>query len=150
MLNEINMLIQLNIKSGSSITVAGHVDNHYIDQAEAILAVQFPISYVKFIEQFGCIEIDGRSFSGLYPGKMNIDGDVVAFTQFLRNDINLPHQYIALDFQDGDYLLCINTEKKDNKGESPVVLLNPITFEEDPLNNSFFEYIIEYLEAKEK
>lgn len=149
MIDEINVLIQANIKSGTDITIAGHVDKSYIKQAEDILKVQFPISYAKFIEQFGCIEIDGRSFAGLYPEAVDIDGDVVAFTQFQRNDIKLPHKYIALDFQDGDYLLCINTEKRDDKGESPIILLDPVTFVEDPLNNSFSEYIIEYLEAYE-
>ena len=148
MKNEIINLINDNINNGASIETAGKVENEIIKKAEAELGLAFPPSYREFVSHFGCIEIDGRSFAGLFPDEdVNEDGSVVSFTIFQRKDLGLPKEYIALDFQDGDYLLCLNSSSVNAEGESPVVLVSPVSFEETKLNDSFYDYLIDYLSA---
>lgn len=148
MKNEIIKLINENVSNGSSIETAGSVKEDLIKEAEVKLGLHFPPSYKDFIKNFGCIEIDGRSFAGLFPNEdVNEDGSVVAFTIFQREDLGLPENYVALDFQDGDYLLCINTSLINSNGESPIVLVDPISFKESKLNESFYNYLVGYLSA---
>ncbi|MEQ1969169.1 SMI1/KNR4 family protein [Xenorhabdus nematophila] len=147
MKDSISDLINKNILDGGEIVISGEVNKECVKKAESLLGVAFPPSYSCFIEKFGSIEIDNRSFAGLFANEVGQDGDVVAFTLFQREDIGLPNKYIALDFQDGDYLLCIDTSIVNNENECPVVLVNPDSLESHKINDSFYDYITEYLDA---
>ncbi|MDE9545364.1 SMI1/KNR4 family protein [Xenorhabdus bovienii] len=147
MKNSINELINKNKLDGCEIYTSGEVNKELVKKYENILGVLFPPSYSCFIENFGSIEIDSRSFAGLFANEVGQDGDVVSFTLFQREDVRLPNKYIALDFQDGDYLLCIDTSIVNNENECPVVLVNPDSLENHKVNDSFYDYITEYLDA---
>ncbi|MCT8345588.1 SMI1/KNR4 family protein [Photorhabdus kleinii] len=147
MKDSINDLINKNKLDGCEIYISGEVNKELINKAEDILGVSFPPSYSYFIEKFGSIEIDNRSFAGLFANEVGQDGDVVSFTLFQREDIGLPNKYIALDFQDGDYLLCIDTSIVNSEHECPIVLVNPDSLENHKVNDSFYDYITEYLDA---
>ncbi|PHM30061.1 SMI1/KNR4 family protein [Xenorhabdus innexi] len=147
MKNSISDLINKNILDGSEVVISGEVNKEFVKKAESMLGVSFPPSYSSFIEKFGSIEIDNRSFAGLFENEVGQDGDVVSFTLFQREDVGLPNKYIALDFQDGDYLLCIDTSIVNNENEYPVVLVNPDSLESHKVNDSFYDYITEYLDA---
>ncbi|SAI25821.1 SMI1 / KNR4 family [Bordetella ansorpii] len=127
MLSLIEQLIQRNLAEGSDIAVSAGVSQDMIQQAESMLGVRFPVSYRAFLATYGAIEIDCQSFAGLTTeGKVGDDGDVVSFTRYAREDYRLPDPYVALDFQDGDFWLCLDTSQVDQQGESPVVLVSPV------------------------
>lgn len=147
MINELNTLIEKNINDGAEINIGQPVSFQTIEKAEILLGVRFPKSYILFLEKFGTIEIDGRSFAGLEPEQVNITGDVVSYTKYLRVDEDLPDQYIALDFQDGDYILCIDTSKFNDLQEAPLVLIDPVTKESSLVSGSFMDYLIDYLKG---
>lgn len=142
-------LIQENINDGSEIICSGPVDEEKIRRAEALLGLTFPPSYKLYLSRYGAIEIDGRSFSGLTSRDAGQDGDVVAFTRSAREQYSLPAQYIAIDFQDGDAFLCIDTSRKDSNGESPLVLISPENGSQQggTVANGLIDYLERYLSA---
>lgn len=119
-------LISENKRSGSEVVISGSVSIEKIREAESLLGVEFSSSYKEYLSEYGAMEIDGRSFAGLTPNPVGDTGDVVAFTRYARENYSLKNQYIALDFQDGDAFLCIDTSQKDADGESPMALVNPV------------------------
>jgi hypothetical protein len=142
-------LIEKNIADGAEISWSGPVHRSRIQLAERMLGVKFPESYINFIEEFGSIEIDGFSFSGLSQRNVGEPGDVVAFTKYCRDQYALPKQYIALNFQDGDYFLSIDTAAADLSSEAPIVLIDPVKKEKHgPIAApSFGAYLITYLSS---
>ncbi|CAI3956609.1 unnamed protein product [Commensalibacter communis] len=50
----------------------------------------------------------GAGLSGVFPNQVDTSGDVVCFIKYLRDDIDLPHHFIALEFDEGDLVLCID------------------------------------------
>lgn len=146
MIDELKKLISKNIKDGSEIFVGQPIDFDTIKRAEKALDVKFSDSYISFLHEFGTIEVDHRFFAGLHSSDVGKNGDVVAFTKYLREDIALPLQYVALDFQDGDYVLSLDTANF-TEHECPVVLVDPVTREQSIVNRSFSEFLIGYLKA---
>ncbi|WP_414444864.1 SMI1/KNR4 family protein [Burkholderia sp. 22PA0106] len=120
------MSLSKNSDFGVGVVISGPVLQEKIHSAELMLGVDFPNSYKMYLEKYGAIDVDARSFAGLTSNNAGDDGNVVAFTKYAREEYQLPVQYIALDFQDGDAFLCIDTQKKGTDGEFPVVLVNPI------------------------
>lgn len=145
MINKLNALIEKNIKNGAEINIGQPVSFQNIEKSEILLGVQFPKSYILFLENFGTIEIDGRCFAGLKPEQVDVTGDVVSYTKYLREAEGLPDQYIALDFQDGDAMLCIDTSRLNELQEAPLVLVDPVTKESSLVSDTFMDFLIEYL-----
>jgi hypothetical protein len=143
----IRELIEKNIADGAEISWSGPVPDEKIHLAEQLLGVPFPESYKAFIREFGSIEIDGFPLSGLTQRDVGESGDVVAFTKHCRTEYKLPVQYIALNFQDGDYFLSIDTSKTDDLSESPIVLIDPVKKQRHgPVSApSFGNYLVAYL-----
>ena len=112
-----------------------------------MLGVEFPPSYTAFLTEYGAHEIDGRSFAGLTSSEVGTAGDVVAFTKHARENYALPERYVAIDFQDGDAFLCIDTEQKSVDNESPVVLVSPVGGQQQgPVAaDSLTDYLVRYL-----
>jgi hypothetical protein len=149
MLIDLHKLIQQNIAAGSEIVIAGPVALDKVRKAELMLGVEFPPSYKAFLTEYGAIEIDGRSFAGLTPSLEGGHGDVVAFTKYARESYGLPVRYIAIDFQDGDAFLCLDTEQKHGKDESSVVLVSPVDGKQQgPVTaESLPDYLMRYLSS---
>ncbi|WP_271829416.1 SMI1/KNR4 family protein [Commensalibacter communis] len=85
------------------------VDLTTIQQAETILGISFPNSYKIFLQHFGWLGMGGGAgLSGVFPNQVDTSGDVVCFIKYLRDDIDLPHHFIALEFDEGDLVLCID------------------------------------------
>ncbi|CAM2183462.1 antitoxin YobK [Burkholderia cepacia] len=142
-------LIYENERSESDIVISGSVSIEKVQEAESLLGVKFPSSYKEYLLGYGSMEIDGRSFAGLTPNPVGGGGDVVAFTSYARGDYGLPNQYLALDFQDGDVFLCIDTSQKDGDGESPVVLTSPVDGRKigAVAAKSWGDYLVKYLSS---
>jgi hypothetical protein len=146
---DIHELIEKNIAAGAEIEVAGPVSPEKIHQAERMLGVEFPPSYKAYMAEYGALEIDGRTFAGLTPRDVGSAGDVVAFTKHAREKYGLPEQYVALDFQDGDAFLSIDTAQRDADDESPMVLISPVNGKQQGpfAAKSLKEFLVKYLSA---
>ncbi len=144
---DLDELIQRNIQSGAEIETVGPTPVDAIYRAQTMLGVSFPPSYTDFLARYGAIEVDGRSFAGLPSREVGADGDVVSFTRYAREKFHLPEQYVALNDQDGDAFLCIDTKNTGAAGESPIVLVSPIDGHQlgRPAADSFAEYLANYL-----
>ncbi|CAG9214490.1 hypothetical protein BVI434_2950005 [Burkholderia vietnamiensis] len=61
----------------------------------------------------------------------------------------MPARYVAIDFQDGDAFLCIDTEQKGVGNESPVVLVSPVGGKQQgPVAaESLTDYLVRYLSS---
>ncbi|WP_144630608.1 SMI1/KNR4 family protein [Bordetella genomosp. 13] len=147
---DIDQLIAQNLADGEDVVVSGGVDTQRLIEAEALPGAEFPAPYRQFLAKYGAIEIDGRSFAGLQAeGEVGDDGDVVAFTRYARKDYRLPEPYIALDFQDGDFWLRLDTSRSDGDGESPVILVSPVDGKQHgpATAPSWADYLAVYLAA---
>jgi len=143
-------LIRKNIDDGSEIEFSGPVDDAKIREAESALGVTFPPSYRDYLRRYGAMEVDGRSFGGLSAAAaVGSVGDVVAFTRHARADHGLPVRYVAIDFQDGDAFLCIDTGRQDADGESPLVLVEPVGLAQrgPDVAQGLVDYLTRYLTA---
>ncbi|MBN3768832.1 SMI1/KNR4 family protein [Burkholderia sp. Se-20378] len=142
-------LISENIRSGSEIVISGPVSIEENQEAELLLGVKFSSSYRGYLSEYGAMEIDGRSFAGLTSNPVGDMGDVVAFTRYTRGNYGLPNQYVALDFQDGDAILCIDTSQKDADGESPMALISPVDGRKlgSVAAKNWGDYLVKYLSS---
>lgn len=147
-INVVNELIDNYIIAGLDIEIGGKVDEEIVAQAEQLLGLNFPLSYREFLRNFGWLNINGSVIDGLE--NRTYDKGVVSFTNYLREEINLPKQYIALEFDEGDLVLGIDTSEIKNK-EAPIGFINPVSHNFEKINDDFKEYLIkfltEYLEA---
>jgi len=145
---DVEKLIEQNIADGAEIEISGAVDAATIRAAETLLGVRFPRSYREYLAQYGALEIDGRTFAGLGTDAPR-SGDVVAFTRYARRDYTLADHYVALDFQDSDFWMCLDTSRRDANDESPVVLIHPVdgTQSGPDVAPSWADYLVEYLSA---
>ncbi|WP_174931332.1 SMI1/KNR4 family protein [Burkholderia lata] len=136
-------------RSGSEVVISGPVSIEKIQEAESLLRVEFSSSYKEYLFEYGVVEIDGRSFAGLTPNSVGDMGDVVAFTRYARENYSLPNQYVALDFQDGDAFLCIDTSQKDADGESPMALVSPVDGRKmgSVAAKNWGDYLVKYLSS---
>lgn len=142
-------LIDANEEAGSEIVISGPTSAEKIREAELLLRVDFPTSYKKFLSEYGAMEIDGRSFAGLTSNPVGEAGDVVTFTRYARAEYGLPNHYVALDFQDGDVFLCIDTSQKDADGESPMALVSAVDGRKmgAVAAKSWGDYLMKYLSS---
>jgi hypothetical protein len=149
MVKGLGALIEANVAAGAKVAVAGPASDEAVQAAESMLGVALPPSYRGFLARFGAVEIDGRSFAGLTCGDVGSAGDVVAFTTHARDNYQLPAHYVALDFQDGDAFLCIDTEQRRADGESPIVLVSPSDGTQlgHPAAESWTDYLADYLSS---
>ncbi|HIH2744425.1 SMI1/KNR4 family protein [Burkholderia aenigmatica] len=141
-------LIDANEEAGSEIFISGAASAEKIREAELLLGVDFSTSYKEFLSEYGAMEIDGRSFAGLTSNPVGEAGDVVTFTRYARAEYGLPNHYVALDFQDGDVFLCIDTSQIAD-GESPMALVSAVDGRKMGVvaAKSWGDYLMKYLSS---
>jgi len=147
MLTRIDDLIKNSAVAGEEITILNPASDEKIHAAESMLGVVFSPSYKEYLKKYGAMEVGTCSFAGLTESEAGSIGDVVAFTKYARKSFGLPARYIALNFEDGDAFLCIDTERKDINDESSIVLINPTDGKQmgGVVATSFSDYLVEFL-----
>jgi len=146
-LTHLDELIKKGIESGAEITVFAPASSEKILAAESMLKIVFPSSYKNFLMKYGAIEIGTCPFSGLVSDDVGNNGDVVSFTKYARENYGLPTRYIAINFEDEDAFLCIDTEQKNIEDESPIVLVKPTNGKQigGVVASTLPDYLVEYL-----
>lgn len=105
----------------------GPRDESLIQAAEAALGLSFPPTYRRFLKEKGCGSIAGAEFYGIINDNF-INSSVpngIWLTLDERKTSNLPTTLILIsDTGDGGYY-AIDTSRRDNQGESPVIVWFP-------------------------
>lgn len=107
---------------------AGHKDQELITLAEKALGLEFPLSYRQFVAEWGMMSFGGLEYYGVIDGEFQDSGipDVVWFNLTIRSEENFPQELIAFSDRDGVQYYCIDTSKKLDRDECPVVIWDNI------------------------
>jgi hypothetical protein len=115
----------------SGATVAGPASRQMIEDGETTLAVRFPPSYRHFLAAFGAALCPGFEIAGLFrtstPDEPPLFTDVVATTLQVRRALRgeIPHEYVAISDDGGDYTFYLVSSTCSEEREAPVVVLGP-------------------------
>jgi antitoxin YobK len=135
-----------------SANVAGGVTVESIDEAELALGVQFPKSYRTFLSEFGAALCTGFEIDGLFGE--GSDDEPPLWTHVVTNTLRLrrasrgaiPNAYIAISDNGGDHKFYLDTSRRNDQGECPVIALGPgvdgVVVAED-----FFEFLVRSFSA---
>lgn len=120
-------------QSGDSSEFFGPIPEERIDEAERELGLPLTGSYRTFLRRFGAGHLLGYSFDGL-PDTRNSDDEMPAFLNvadttkmhWKGNAGNgMPRGLIYVTDDGGDYNFYLDTTKRDERGECPVVVHGP-------------------------
>lgn len=105
---------------------SGPVDAQTIETVERALGVRFPRSYRDFLPRFGAAVGSGGGFAGIVtlPNDPPYWDDIRHATNLLRSQANLPHEYIPVADDGGDYHFYLDTSRV-CEDECPVIVLGP-------------------------
>jgi hypothetical protein len=98
----------------------------FIKKAEEFLGLSFPETYRLFLLKYGCGDIDGKEIYGIVNDDFinSAIPDGIWYTAKDRIRFKLPHEYILIA-QSIEGFYAIDTSKKDENNESPVVDVVP-------------------------
>jgi hypothetical protein len=111
--------------------LSGGVDEDFIRQAELELGTRFPPSYREFLTQYGAAVCTGLDVAGLFTSSNNdappLWSNVVKSTIQRRKASRglLPHEYLFIGDDGGDYSFFLDTSRAHGSGECPVIALGP-------------------------
>ncbi|MHA7058269.1 SMI1/KNR4 family protein [Aquimarina sp. M1] len=99
----------------------GPIAKEKITSAENILNIKFPLSYKRFIEQYGSGDIFGLEFYGIIKDPKT-DAHMIPngiwLTQSLRNESNLLLRYLVIaETGYGPYYVLDTSEGKNNENQ---------------------------------
>ncbi|MFF4845285.1 SMI1/KNR4 family protein [Streptomyces collinus] len=98
-----------------------------IARAEAEMALTFPPSYRRLIEEFGTWGVPPVEFPGVYqtPARGEQLLGSSAYTLEDRAHLSLPHHFLVVMHDDVLGVLVLDTSRPDQDGEYPVFAWNP-------------------------
>jgi len=125
---------------------AGPRDEQLIRLAEQALEVSFPPSYRRFLLQFGCGDIAGVEIYGLVDGNFSASTvpNGIWLSLKLRRTAKLPLSYVLISAT-GDGAYCaLDTARRDESGESPVVLWSRGPGNKpEPISSDFGKFLLD-------
>jgi hypothetical protein len=98
-----------------------------IARAEAEMALAFPPSYRRLIEEFGTWDVPPTEFLGVYrtPACGEELLGTPAHTREDRAVLGLPHHFMVVMHDDVWEIVVLDTSQPDEDGECPVFAWNP-------------------------
>ncbi|WP_454989694.1 SMI1/KNR4 family protein [Capnocytophaga sputigena] len=121
---------------------------------ETSLGVLLPKAYVKFLNECGSCNFGDTYINGVYKEDGTLSYPVVELTKQLRDELNLPDDFLVLNYEIDEYLILYKVSKTDRLNDSKVygaeihcnkgndfVMSKPTL-----LFNSFDEYFEDFLE----
>lgn len=143
MKNRYFKIIDDNIENGD---FAGNINDESITEAQRILNVKFPESYIQFLKKYGCGDIFGTEIYGIVSSN-NIEGtgipSLVWLTKELRKDGLLP-QYIPICFADDGCYYILDTNQI-NENECPVLIWDSGNLLTEKNSRDFEEFMVSIL-----
>ncbi|MEM9633744.1 MAG: SMI1/KNR4 family protein [Pseudomonadota bacterium] len=104
----------------------GPIAHELISDAQTMLGITFPPSFILFLEELGCGDVGGLEFYGIVSDDLTVSGEPNAIWLTLEErKSGLPHSHVIVSSTgDGSYF-SIDTSERDKKGESPVMIVGP-------------------------
>lgn len=135
------------IESLGSGSFEGSKSESLVAQAEAALGLVFPPSYRRFLLEMGCGDINGVEILGLIDNNFEISSvpNGIWLTLNERRTIGLDPAYVLIrEGGDGSYY-ALDTGRRDDMGESPVVLLSIDGKQSIKIANSFGDHFLDVI-----
>ena len=128
----------------------GSVEMQKIINAQQMLKVKFPRSYILFLEKYGAGDIFGIEIFGIIKDS-EIDASSIPngiwLTSFLRKEIGLPKEYVVVgETGSGEYYV-IDTVSQDEFNESPILIVY-LNKKVEKVADSFGEFLYQILDEQ--
>lgn len=148
-MDEIDSLIARIRDAGTDVWIAGAQSEEAIAELERALGVAMPPSYRTFLARFGGCGIVDSFISGIIDGKPLEDeaGEVYGDTLRFREDYKMP-EYLLVVQADEDAPYCLDTRRRNEVGELPLVCYELYTRHITLMAPSFGEWIIRWLRLR--
>lgn len=102
-------------------------EEHWVANAESALGFAFPPSYRWWLRMYGGGEVDGIEIYSVYDIEGFVGtGDVVRMHRACTRSGRLSADQLAICNVDGDELFYLALHQRDERGEAPVYVLDPI------------------------
>ena len=85
-----------------------------IQIVETSLGVLLPKAYVKFLSECGSCNFGDTYINGVYKEDGTLSYPVVELTKQLREELNLPDDFIVLNYEIDEYLILYKVSKTDH------------------------------------
>ena len=135
--------------AGYKFEFFGPQDDRRIDELAIALGVALSPSFRDFLRQYGGGGIVGEWISGIYSGQPLVRqvGTVYGDTLRMREQVKLPPHLVVIYTQDDEVVWCLDTTKRHQNGENPVVSFD-ISGRSQPssIADSFGSFFRDYLE----
>ncbi|WP_454674025.1 SMI1/KNR4 family protein [Achromobacter pestifer] len=127
-MTEYEMLAREAERAGQEIFWYGATDSNQIERVEALLHVTLPISYKKFLENYGGGGVVSAEVCGVEDNDASIEsgGTVVGDTKECRERFALPDNLVVIYFHGDEVCWCLDLTNS-NEEDSPVVSYNIFT-----------------------
>lgn len=118
-----------------------------VSRAERTLGVVFPISYRRFLEDFGTGGFGSLEILGITGDDFEISGfpDGIWYTMRQRQDINLDVKYLIVEHGGDGTCVAIDTNQRDSSGECSLVRLSLDGKPIEVVSDSFGSWLLEEL-----
>ena len=130
----------------------GPASQRSIQDAESILDITFPKSYVLFLQKYGVGNIAGSEFYGIVENPATDEGgipDAIWLTRDLRETAGLSHEFVAVSETGYGPYYVLDTSHMDADGECPVYMWD-VGNQKERIANSFGDFLYEELSNNEE
>lgn len=125
--DSVSELVQLLQSRSEECNWTGGLSDEDISVAERQLALFFPPSYRKFLQDLGSCEAAGTEFLGIYRTPAMGDSLLGSVHETLdaRRDDRFPQELVVIQYDGMGGLVSLDTSRVDEQGEMPVVVWDP-------------------------
>lgn len=106
--------------------VSGEKSISYIEKAERVTGLKFSSLYSDFLKEFGYLGFGSQEVYGIvnddYVNSSIPDG--IWYTLQLREDVNLPSNFLAIYYDGMEEVYCLDFNNVDKNGEPKVVAID--------------------------
>lgn len=123
-----------------------HSVSKEIEKVEEYLGLKLPDSYKWFLESYGSGGMDTYDFNGIESDRNDVALYTVVYATDNYRKKGMNKELVVLQ-DEGDYVTCIDTGKRDGNNESPVV--NWSCYDNGEIiivSDTFMDYFLEKIE----
>lgn len=148
-MTEAKELIEKIERSGQELFWYGEASEVSIERLEGLLNTRLPVSFRRFLEEFGGGGFVEADISGIQDDNPSLDyrGTVFGDTSRCREEFDLPKNLIVIYLGADDVVWCLESSVE-SEGESPVVSFDVYDSSVTPLVPSFENFFVEYLRLR--
>ncbi|MBM7706500.1 hypothetical protein JOD03_001403 [Chryseomicrobium aureum] len=99
---------------------------NFIEKAERVIGLKFPSLYSGFLKEFGYLGFGAQEVYGIINDDFVNSSipDGIWYTLQLREDVNLPSNFLAICYDGMEEVYCLDFNNVDKNGEPKVVAID--------------------------